>query len=266
MDPLSRRLLANAGHQGPLVLMYHAISPGSATPASRWCVTYRRFLEQLDILADLGWQSVCARDLAKPDPPGPRTLVITFDDGYEDNLPAFELLEKRGLRASWFVLSDCLGGRADWEPGWQSGRPLLDAGQLREMAAAGMEIASHGRRHAHLPALPDGNLHSELVESRTRLAELLDRPVDSFAYPYGEYDERVRQAVAEAGYRVACTTRSGHALLDGDPLQVRRLTIEAGDDAARFARKLAFAANEVGARRVGRYLVGRLAARLGRKG
>lgn len=247
MDWFSRTLHARAGQHGPVMLMYHAVAPGHATPDWPWAVSMRQFRAQLDFLSAEGYATPTMRDLvASPRAWPARTAVITFDDGYTDNLAAAEELDKRGMRASWFVVAGAIGR----EPHWPSdGRPagrMLDAAELRDMHRRGFEIGSHTVNHARLPRLDDEALQRELTDSRALIETALDASVTSFAYPYGDWDARCAEAVARAGYTAACTTRTGWALRDNDPYRLRRLTVFNRDTVSSLARKLFLGDNAVG--------------------
>lgn len=259
IDPLSKRFLHDAGTHGPVMLMYHAVVPGRGTPAWPWAVSLERFRLQLAVLEDAGWQTPTMNELvANPATYNQRTAVITFDDGYIDNLAACEVLQGKGQRASWFIVAGSIGAAPAW-PG--DGRPagrLLNGAELRQMQAAGMEIGSHTVSHSRLPTLSDVLLHREVNDSKRALEDVLGQAVTSFAYPYGEWDNRCADAVKQAGYMAACTTRTGWALRDGDPYRIRRLTVFNHDTPASFARKLYFGSHDVRWRDIARYALRRL--------
>ncbi len=262
IDFISRQLLRNAGTHGPLALMYHSVVHDNSVPDWKWAVSYRRFVAQLDLLRDEGWTTVCVRDLVHPAGLPDRTVVLTFDDGYADNYPAFEALTQRGMQATWFIVSRDVGCVSGWgDPGVAPQR-MLSGEQLRTMTTAGMEIGAHSCSHARLTELNDADLTDEICRSKTELAEIVGESVQSFAYPYGKYDDRTVDTVRRAGYASACITRPGWALRDNDPLRIRRVSIFAQDDLATFARKLAFADNDVSWRHMLRYAYGRAVARL----
>jgi peptidoglycan/xylan/chitin deacetylase (PgdA/CDA1 family) len=123
---------------------------------------------------------------------------------------------------------------------------MLNAEELRRLDAAGMEIGSHGVTHVRFPKLSDTELRDELHQSKQTLEDLLGKPVDSLAYPYGAWDERCETAVRDAGYRSACTTRTGPALKDRNLYRLRRIEVVNHDSAARLARKLTLLTNEGG--------------------
>ena len=261
IDFISRRLLRNAGTHGPLALMYHSVVPGDGTPDWQWAVSQHRFIDQLDLLRDEGWTTVCVRDLSDPVGLPKRSIVLTFDDGYADNYAAFEALAQRGMRATWFIVSRDVGAMSGWDDGIAAQR-MLSREQLHSMAAAGMEIGAHSCSHARLTELDDTRLADEVERSKIALAGIIESSVQSFAYPYGKHDDRAVEAVRRAGYASACITRPGWALRDNDPLRIRRVSIFAQDNLATFARKLAFADNDVSWRHMLRYAAGRVAARL----
>lgn len=263
IDPLSRYLHQTAGRHGPVMLMYHAVTPGRVKPAWPWAVSMQQFREQLDFLATEGYATPTMGELIasheKKKWPA-RTAVITFDDGYVDNLAACEELQKRDMRASWFIVTGSIGRAPEWPA---DGRPegrLLNASELREMHEAGMEIGSHTVNHVRLTEVDDIHLMQELTDSKSALENTLDNAVGSFAYPYGAWDARCAAAVKQAGYAAACTTQTGWALRDGNPFQLRRLTIFNTDTTSTLARKLYLGANDARWRNIAGYALRRLRA------
>jgi hypothetical protein len=103
---------------------------------------------------------------------------------------------------------------------------------------------------------------NEVRGSRHDLEDMLNRPVTSFAYPYGRFDQTAIEAVRRAGFRIACTTRTGWLGSDPDPLTVRRVAVFAADDLSSFARKIVFADTDVSWRKMARYFSSRIKNRL----
>lgn len=264
IDPLSRLIHRNAGRHGPVMLMYHAVSPGNATPNWPWAVSMGQFRAQLDFLASAGYATPTMGELVMaPHQWKGRTAVITFDDGYVDNLAACAELQRRGMRATWFIVTGSIGRAPSWPADGRPAGRLLDADELRGMHAAGMEIGSHGVSHVRLTGTDDDCLGRELADSKSTLEDLLGETVASFAYPYGAWDDRCAEAVRQAGYAAACTTRTGWALRDHDPYKLRRLTISNTDTASSLARKLRFAGNDVSWKALFHHYLHRTQSRLG---
>jgi len=262
LDPLTARLLRNAGDRGPVVLMYHSVTPGRLTPNWRWAVSNRCFCAQLDLLSSYGWQTFCVRDACNPRDFPHRSAIITFDDGYADNFLAFNELTRRGMQATWFIVSRDIGKQAGWQDPGQNTRLMLDPQQLMEMHASNMEIGAHGRTHTRLTQLDDRAMRSEVAGSKDDIQQTLGIKVNSFAYPYGDFDARAVNAVKSAGYQSACITRPGWLSLDTDMFEIRRVSIFSQDNLSTFARKLAFADNDVSWRKMISYGADRLTARL----
>ncbi len=267
INPLLRYFHRNVAQHRPVILMYHSVQLDNQQPNWPWAVSMRRFRSQIDFLAAEGWVTTTVCDLAaKPNHWKERTVVITFDDGFVDNLDACEELERRGMLATLFIVSGSIGRKPAW-PDWPDpGRPdvcLLNGAQLRTLRDAGMEIGSHSVSHTHLTDADDHRLHTELKNSKLTLEENLEDELSSFAYPYGELDERCIAAVQQAGYDAACTTRPGWALRDNDSYSLRRLTVFNTDTVSTLARKLCFGSNDASWGQVWRYTAKRLTARIG---
>ena len=269
IDPLSRRFFKNAGlipstqGRGPVVIMYHSITPGNGLPDSRWSVSERSFRSQLDLLKSEGWTTACVRDLTKADTLPLRTVVITFDDGFENNFEhSFRHLNEYGMKATWFVVTMDIGKQSGWHDKDASSRQMLRDEQLKEMTAKGMEIAAHTRSHARLPELDARSITDEIEGSKKDLEDILGLTVDSFAYPYGLFNDNCVEAVRKAGYKVACTTQTGWFGSETDLLRVRRVGIFSDDNLSAFARKVAFADHMPWKQVVG-YITSRVGVKLG---
>jgi peptidoglycan/xylan/chitin deacetylase (PgdA/CDA1 family) len=187
----------------PLILMYHHLAE---VAGNRMCVSPRRFAEQMTWLKRHGLRGVAVGTLVDAMRAGrQRGLVgITFDDGYHNLVEAaLPVLLRHGFTATMFIISGLLGGTNEWEgvPVW----PLMSADQVRELAAAGMEIGSHSTTHLRLPGVAAQQLEAEVSESRASLGELIGAQIRGFAYPYGSMDTAARHAVRDAGYDYACT-------------------------------------------------------------
>jgi len=97
-------------------------------------------------------------------------------------------------------------------PGQQASFDIMNWDDVLSLDRRLITVGSHTMSHPILTTLSDQEIELELLESRCRLEERLQRPVDFFCYPNGSYDKRVYQAVRKA-YRAAVTTESG--MVDG---------------------------------------------------
>ncbi len=194
----------------PPVLMYHRLTGRTGEhPVS---LSVARFREQLRWLGRLGYRTVspvaAADALRAGRPLPPRTVALTFDDGYLDTLTvALPLLLEHGFTATCYLVAGAVGGRVTWtDPA-----PLMDWAGVRAWLAAGMEVGAHSMTHADLTTLEAPALRAEVADARAYLQDRLGVPVASFAYPFNRLDDRARDAVEAAGYRAGCAgvERSG---------------------------------------------------------
>lgn len=185
--------------------MYHSVSPDRDDP---YQITVRpeRLDRQLRWLRWLGRQGVSVAELieARRRGRGQRLVGLTFDDGYADFVDyALPALNRYHFTATVFVLAGRLGGDNAWNAKGPR-KPLMTPDQVRQVAAAGMEIGSHGLRHVSLPSVSDEELAAELLQSRHILQEITGQNVGGFCYPYGHLDARVVSGVQAAHYDYAC--------------------------------------------------------------
>ena len=249
--------------RGPIVLMYHGTTFGK--PSSEYSIEARLFKKHIAYLADNGWQTRLIKDLACPELLTPKTVIITFDDGYADNFEgAFLPLVEHNMKATWFITTDCIGKYAVWMGPKSMETRMLDDQQLREMSHQGMEIGSHTCSHPDLGRLPYAEQLEQVRASKEHLESLLDSSVHSFAYPYGRYNTESLIALKKVGYQFACSVRSGWSLKGSDFLTIRRVTVFSGDTPSILARKLAFADNDVSWRKLFGYYLKRAGSRLRR--
>jgi peptidoglycan/xylan/chitin deacetylase (PgdA/CDA1 family) len=219
----------------PMILMYHGVADVAEDP-NQLCVTPSRFAEQMTWLKQRGLRGVGIGTLVDEMHAGrERGLVgITFDDGYVSVLEAAlpELL-RHGFTATMFIISGRLGGSNEWDEGprW----PLMSARQVGELAAAGVEIGSHGATHLRLAAIEAGQLEAEVSVSRSSISELTGAPVRGFAYPYGSMDPAARHAVRDAGYDYACAVQTPVSELGF--MALPRIYVGQRDHARRMAAK-----------------------------
>jgi peptidoglycan/xylan/chitin deacetylase (PgdA/CDA1 family) len=134
-------------------------------------------------------------------------------------------LARNRFYAIQFLVADLLGQSNEWEQHEGEVRePLMDAPQVREWLAAGHEIGSHTLTHPHLTQLPPGQAREEIFASKKKLEDLFGRPIRHFCYPYGDWNEVIRELVQEAGYETACTTGPGVNTAADSSFALKRFT------------------------------------------
>jgi len=148
----------------------------------------------------------------------PRTVSITFDDGYRDNFFAAQTLSRYGLPACFFIATSYMGTRKAFA--WDHELPELPKlgwDEVRAMDRMGFEIGSHTHTHADLGVVPLDVVRQELRESKCILENQLGHRVRWFAYPFGEQNsfppDRL-PLVEEAGYE-GCVSAYGGFVCPG---------------------------------------------------
>jgi peptidoglycan/xylan/chitin deacetylase (PgdA/CDA1 family) len=148
--------------------------------------------------------------------PRARGVLLTFDDAWADNhANALGPLSRHGLPSVLYAPSRLLE---------KSG--YMTRSQLLEMDAGGVTIGAHSRDHPDLRACTERELEWEVRGSKEDLEDLLGKPVTSFAYPIGLFDDRVVEAVRAAGFTSAITTRPGWWRPGTEPLRVPRSFVQ----------------------------------------
>ena len=97
---------------------------------------------------------------------------------------------------------------------------------VREWIDAGMTVGGHSRNHVDLRQCADVELEREVRGCREDLEDLFGVPVTSFAYPFGHFNQRVRDAVAAAGFASAVSTGRGWMRPGTDTLRIPRCIVE----------------------------------------
>lgn len=234
------------------VLAYHAIADlAGAAVLEPYGVPAEALGRQLDLLRRFGFHVVSAGEflrflLAGGGLPR-RPVLLTFDDCYEDLLSAaLPILEERQLPAVAFAVSSRIGDTNRWDAAL--GAPqlrLLDAEGLRELVRRGFEIGAHSCTHPRLTSLSDAELAGEVEGPIAELKGIgLPRP-RLFAYPYGECDTRVEQAVAQTRLQAAFTIDAGRVRRVAARYRLPRIEVLRDDVGLRFLCKVLFASHSM---------------------
>jgi peptidoglycan/xylan/chitin deacetylase (PgdA/CDA1 family) len=252
-----------------VILMYHIVDTPKSTVEERYCCSVHRFEDQMRWLRDSGRRLISMDDLAerleRSLPIDEGSVAVTFDDGFEATVRnACPVLARSGIPATMYLLADRFDSANDWmERRGFPRRKILSRAAAMDLLSAGVAIGSHTRTHPRLPEVDDVRLSDEIAGSKALLEEKIGRPVQHFAYPFGQFDERARKAALRAGYRTACSTRSGFNRIDADRFALRRIEVFGSDSLAAFRRKLQYGVNDPSLMVPVRYFASRVASRLG---
>ena len=203
------------------ILMYHHIDAGGKI--SSLSGSPENFRRQMHFLSRRNYNVISLAELVQSIKKGkkqpPNTVVISFDDGYEDNYDfAYPVLKKYNFPATIFVIVEAIG-----EEGY------LKFAQINEMASPGViDIGNHSLVGDYLPGQKQRQLESEINASKLILEAQLNKNVDFFCYPIGGFDSEIQEIVKKYGYRGACTTNRGKIqnYLNNDVFALKRIKIK----------------------------------------
>lgn len=189
------------------ILMYHYVEvvqdPGDITRI-KMNVGPAYFEHQIQSLKNAGYRTIFMRSIPEiisgARLPPPKTIALTFDDGYEDfYYYVFPLLKKYQLNATIYVMYNYLGRRG-----------YLTIPQIKEMIASGLvELGSHTLDHASLPAESSNQAWKEIFDNKIKLEATFGVAVPSFAYPYGAFSSNILALTKKAGYTNAVSVIPG---------------------------------------------------------
>ncbi len=183
------------------VLMYHSIS----NDKSILSVTPKKFEEQIKFLHDIGYKSInfnqINSNIQKP-------IIITFDDGYKDNLiNALPILKKYSFVSTIFIVSDFIGKSNNWDIDQKDYVPkeLLTKNDIIELISHGMSIGSHGKTHSSLINLNQKQVHNEITYSKNDIQNFIGSKIETFSYPFGKIN-KISAEIVDKVYNYGVTT------------------------------------------------------------
>ena len=233
----------------PRILMYHMIRdsiPGKKFNSLR--VSPKNFEMQIKYLHDNGWYSYTMSQVIEQKTCLPeKSVVITFDDGYQDNFAnAFPILKKYGFKATIYLVND--RHDRDWS-GYRKSKnkgaglkeePKLSDDEIRELLESGLiEIGAHTLTHPNLNDLDKAESYKEICMSKENIEKEFQTQCKSFAYPFGLFGPKDEKNVVSCDYTNAVTTELGIADLNKCNLfKIPRITVSGKDNFFAFLLKL----------------------------
>jgi len=218
-----------------IILLYHRVANVNSDP-QLLCVSPTNFEQQIYCLK-IKYKFISLSELGHQIKTGRverNTLVITFDDGYLDNLTdALPILTKYKVPATIFVTAGKIDDKKPFD--WDNGTPVSDRGaalnqqELIALASSPLiEIGAHTMTHPHLSALSAQDQRLEIEQSKKKIQSILGKEVSAFAYPFGtqaDFTIETEEIVRSAGFKVACANFFGITTNSSDVFKLPRLLI-----------------------------------------
>ncbi|MFA5350411.1 MAG: polysaccharide deacetylase family protein [Candidatus Omnitrophota bacterium] len=208
------------------ILTYHNIGYGEGG----FFVTPENFAKQMEYIKKNGYEVITLDELVsgiKDKKVFRRNkVVITFDDGYKDNFEyAYPVLKRLGFAATIFIITDFMGKGSDEE-----GKEFLGWDEVVAMSKNKISFGSHTKTHFYLGAIKDEEAaFEEIAGSKKAIEQKIGIPVDYFCYPGGGFNEKIKESVARAGYKGACSTNRGFADFNSDVYELKRVKVTNSD-------------------------------------
>lgn len=205
--------------------MYHNIDiPPKEAKLKSLYVKPNKFETQLKVLKKLGYNFVKTEDLENNPK---KSILLTFDDGFKDFYDnAFPIIKKYNANAIVFIPAGLVGTFNQWDYEKLNVRKkLMNWEEIKTIHKEGIEIGSHALTHPFLTKIPKEMAKTEIQDSKKILEDMLSKEITCFCYPYGDYNETIRDLVIEAGYKYAFTTKEGSLEQSDNFYEIKRVMI-----------------------------------------
>lgn len=223
------------------ILMYHKIRDLSKdNPKFLTWVSPTQFKNQMEWLYQNKYTTISFDTLIEDMEIPSKSIIITFDDGFKDNYTnAFPILKKYGFTATIFLTTDYIGRTNEWDKKFNELIfPMLSVKEIKEMNEYGISFGAHTCSHPDLRKLTKQEAEKEIRKSKTKIEELIGKPVTTFCYPFGLFNDETKQIVKEVGFKCACSVRIGPLRVKDDVYAIRRIPIYPQDNGWKFKFKI----------------------------
>lgn len=242
--------LFRKNHPHPIpILMYHKIPDQDLESVHKIYVNKFNFEKHLKFFRFRKFQTLTFSELTEfwngkksfKDFPK-RPLMLTFDDGYKDNLfNAQPLLKKFNMKATIFLLADHTITDNTWDSNTREpSSAIMSFAEKKKLDPNVFEIGSHGFHHLHLNQVSEEKAFEEMKSSKDQLEKDFEKPITAFAYPFGSSNLRLAELCEKAGYSFAVNTDQGGIHTADNPFFLFRVNIFPLDNAWALFKKTAW--------------------------
>lgn len=220
---------AEQEHIIPVLMYHHTTNTIAPAPTSITLTTFEQHLQMLqrEKYTTITVSQLTDFMLGKIKLPK-KTVALTFDDGWRDNLEAAGLMEKYKVRGTFFVCSSFVEHSTN-----------LSEQDIHDLSTNPLfEIGAHSHTHftdwsENLDKLDTRLIVGEVVISKQIIEQITQKPVNSFAWPYGHYSDDLIQYAQYIGFTSTLTVdpRSDNRV-GASPLKIKRITVDGNCTAA----------------------------------
>lgn len=214
------------------VLMYHQFVKNEADGGKiKLFITEKKFEFQLKILKFLKFETITFEELKKIGLQNRferKYIILTVDDGYEDNYKIlFPLLKKYNMKAVIFLVSGLNYNKWTIESDNEKKFYLMKTEEILEMQDSGLvEFGGHTLTHLDFHKADEELAKKEIEEDKRITEDRLNKKLTVFAYPYGHRKEGTKQLIKKVGYDFAVATDTGNGIFTDDLYDIRRTAID----------------------------------------
>ena len=181
------------------ILMYHSIMDNDEQS-----VSVQSFKKQMHLMKTMGYQTIKFNELKENNE---KKFIITFDDAYENVfINAFPILRKLDFNAVCFIVTNKIGEYNHWDKNKFKKKKIMNFEQISEWLISGFNIGSHTLDHVNLTKLNKNDKIKQIINSKKDLNSKFNTDIDTFAFPFGSYDDETQSIINEY-YDYAVTTK-----------------------------------------------------------
>lgn len=207
--------------KGLVVLLYHSVTDKkSFTNLDKFSVSLKQFENHIKFLKLMGFESVRTENIDKVLTQKlyktKKFVLITFDDGYKNNLDAAKILKKYNFSAIFFISTKYIGKSLN-------NTPMLSMDDIKHLINLGMQIGSHSHFHVKLSELSEDEMIDNIRQSKQILSKFSN--IDDFAYPFGNYNNTIIRLLKTYNFKRAYIIGQSINTNDYNPYLIKRSII-----------------------------------------
>lgn len=223
-----------ADGEGVPVIMYHSVSDNAASgELAPLRITIENFKAEMKYLKDNGYTTLTMDELNdfltnnKQIPE--KSVVLTFDDGYEDTYTnVYPILKQYGFKATVFMLASAVDSSSNY----------LNSAQLKELQQNGVDIESGTDEDVKLSNLSAEVQLQDLKQAKSKLEGILNKTVNYVSYPYGSYNQNTLVQAKAAGYVLGLSRDGKWTYKTDDKYKLSRVYIGPQHTEADFEKRI----------------------------